>query len=86
MNPDDMKLPKMDRASFQIAQAASQFTFPFPYSIVAHADPAWILDSLEPGDTRQVIAAYARFQAASAKAAVDLYTSIGNIAQGSTGG
>jgi len=84
--PDEMKLPKINRESFQTAQSAAGFTFPFPHTIAAIADPAWILDTLEPGETRQVIAAYARFQAASAQAAVDLYTTIGNIAQGSTGG
>jgi len=82
MNPEDLKLPKLDRGSFQLSDAVSRSVLGYPYSIVAHADPAWILSVLEPGDVREVVAAYARFQAASAQAAAELYNTVGKIAQG----
>ena len=81
MNPEDLKLPKLGRESFQLADTPSRFAFPFPSHIAAIADPGPILQYLEPGETRQVLAAYARYQAASAQAAVELFNTIAQIAQ-----
>jgi len=78
MNPEELKLPKIDRESFQLSEAFSRFPFPFPHPI--DGDPAFILRFLEQGEIRQVVAVYARFQAASAQAAVEMYKNIEQIA------
>ena len=85
MNPEEMKLPKLDRENFQLSEAFSRFQFPFPHPI--DGDPAFILRFLEQGEIRQVVAAYAHFQASAAQAAADMYKSIEQIARagGKTG-
>ncbi len=78
MNPEELKLPKLDRESFQLSEAFSRFPFPFPFPI--DGDPAFILRFLEQEEIRQVVANYAHFQAATAQAAVELYKSVEKIA------
>jgi hypothetical protein len=74
MSAPEMKLPKMNPENFQLSEAFSRFPFPFPHPI--DGDPAFILRFLEQDEIRQVVAAYAHFQAATAEAAVNLYKAI----------
>ena len=85
MNQEELKLPKLDRENFQLSEGFSRFPFPFPHPI--DGDPAFILRFLEQDEIRQVLATYARYQGATAQAAVDMYKSIEQIARagGKTG-